>query len=33
LDTAALRRKLSEAGKALLERDFTWESAWKSLDF
>jgi glycosyltransferase involved in cell wall biosynthesis len=28
-----LRRRLGTAGRLLLEKEFTWESAWKKLDF
>jgi glycosyltransferase involved in cell wall biosynthesis len=28
-----LCRGLGKAGRLLLEKEFTWESAWKSLDF
>jgi len=32
LENASLRRKLGHAGRLELEREFTWESAWKKLD-
>jgi polysaccharide biosynthesis protein PslH len=32
LESPALRRELAQAGRALLESDFTWEKAWQSLD-
>lgn len=28
-----LRRKMGSAGRLLLEKEFTWETAWKKLDF
>jgi polysaccharide biosynthesis protein PslH len=28
-----LRQRLGNAGRCLLEKEFTWETAWKSLDF
>ena len=28
-----LRRDLGNAGRLLLEKEFTWETAWKKLDF
>ena len=28
-----LRRKIGNAGRLLLEKEFTWETAWKKLDF
>lgn len=28
-----LRVKLGAAGRRLLEKEFTWESAWKTLEF
>jgi glycosyltransferase involved in cell wall biosynthesis len=28
-----LRRKIGGAGRLLLEKEFTWETAWKKLDF
>ena len=28
-----LRWKLGSAGRLLLEKEFTWETAWKKLDF
>jgi glycosyltransferase involved in cell wall biosynthesis len=28
-----LRRKIGSAGRSLLEKEFTWETAWKKLDF
>jgi glycosyltransferase involved in cell wall biosynthesis len=28
-----LRRQLGDAGRLLLEKEFTWETAWKKLDF
>jgi glycosyltransferase involved in cell wall biosynthesis len=28
-----LRQKLGMAGRLLLEQEFTWETAWKKLDF
>ena len=28
-----LRQKIGGAGRRLLEKEFTWESAWKMLDF
>ncbi|MEO8594663.1 MAG: glycosyltransferase family 4 protein [Candidatus Solibacter sp.] len=28
-----LRRKIGDAGRLLLEKEFTWETAWKKLDF
>jgi glycosyltransferase involved in cell wall biosynthesis len=31
LESAALRNRLADAGRALFERDFTWEAAWKTL--
>jgi polysaccharide biosynthesis protein PslH len=33
LACAPLRRKLAEAGRALVEKEFTWEPAWRSLDW
>jgi glycosyltransferase involved in cell wall biosynthesis len=33
LASSELRRRLASAGRRLLETDFTWESAWKRLDF
>jgi len=33
LECEELRRKLSTAAKVLLETEFTWEAAWKTLDF
>jgi glycosyltransferase involved in cell wall biosynthesis len=33
LVSPALRRQLGAAGRALLEQEFTWEKAWKKLDF
>jgi glycosyltransferase involved in cell wall biosynthesis len=32
LTCTELRRKIGSAGRALLEKEFTWESAWKKLD-
>jgi glycosyltransferase involved in cell wall biosynthesis len=32
LTSAELRRNLGSAGRLLLEKEFTWESAWKKLD-
>jgi polysaccharide biosynthesis protein PslH len=32
LESPALRRKLAQGGRALLESAFTWEKAWESLD-
>ena len=28
-----LRQKMGDAGRLLLEKEFTWETAWKKLDF
>jgi len=28
-----LRQSLGRAGRSLVEKEFTWESAWKNLDF
>jgi len=28
-----LRKKVGMAGRLLLEKEFTWETAWKKLDF
>jgi glycosyltransferase involved in cell wall biosynthesis len=28
-----LRQSLGAAGRLLLEKEFTWETAWKKLDF
>jgi glycosyltransferase involved in cell wall biosynthesis len=28
-----LRRSIGSAGRLLLEKEFTWETAWKKLDF
>ena len=33
LESADLRAKLGNAGRLLLEKDFTWEAAWRKLDF
>ena len=33
LACAPLRRRLAEAGRALMEREFTWEAAWRSLNW
>jgi polysaccharide biosynthesis protein PslH len=33
LTCGELRRKIGGAGRRLLEKEFTWESAWKMLDF
>jgi glycosyltransferase involved in cell wall biosynthesis len=33
LASKELRRKVGMAGRLLLEKEFTWETAWKSLDF
>ncbi len=33
LTCSDLRRKLGSAGRLLLEKEFTWETAWKKLDF
>jgi glycosyltransferase involved in cell wall biosynthesis len=33
LTCTELRSKLGEAGRLLLEKEFTWETAWKKLDF
>ncbi len=32
LENANLGRALGQAGRLLLERDFTWDAAWKKLD-
>ncbi|MBZ5574934.1 MAG: glycosyltransferase family 4 protein [Acidobacteriia bacterium] len=32
LDSPQLREKLGRAGRQLVERQFTWEAAWKNLD-
>ena len=32
LDCPSLRNRLGEAGRLLLEKEFTWETAWKKLD-
>lgn len=32
LENTNLRRKLGQAGRLLLEQEFTWDSAWKKLD-
>jgi glycosyltransferase involved in cell wall biosynthesis len=28
-----LRKEVGDAGRSLLEKEFTWENAWKKLDF
>ncbi|HWB83263.1 MAG TPA: glycosyltransferase [Bryobacteraceae bacterium] len=33
LECTSLREELANAGRALLEQEFTWESAWKKLNF
>jgi glycosyltransferase involved in cell wall biosynthesis len=33
LTCSELRRKLGGAGRLLMEKEFTWESAWRTLDF
>jgi hypothetical protein len=33
LASKGLRGKLGIAGRLLLEKEFTWEAAWKKLDF
>ena len=33
LNCSDLRQSLGSAGRLLLEKEFTWEAAWKSLDF
>jgi glycosyltransferase involved in cell wall biosynthesis len=33
LTCTELRHKLGEAGRSLLEKEFTWETAWRKLDF
>jgi glycosyltransferase involved in cell wall biosynthesis len=33
LENANLRRQLGQAGRLLLETEFTWDSAWKMLDW
>ena len=33
LECSQLRSKLGSAGRSLLEKEFTWESAWGRLDF
>ncbi len=33
LTSSSLRRDLGEAGRCLVEKEFTWENVWKSLDF
>ncbi|HEY7390251.1 MAG TPA: glycosyltransferase family 4 protein, partial [Bryobacteraceae bacterium] len=33
LESSALQRELAQAGRGLLESNFTWEKAWESLDF
>jgi glycosyltransferase involved in cell wall biosynthesis len=33
LHSAGLRHRLSAAGRSLLEKQFTWEAAWRKLDF
>jgi len=33
LASQALRSKIGMAGRLLLEKEFTWDTAWKSLDF
>ena len=32
LSSVDLRRRLGEAGRCLLEREFTWEAAWNRLN-
>jgi glycosyltransferase involved in cell wall biosynthesis len=32
LESPALRQQLGHAGRLLLEKEFTWQSAWKKLD-
>jgi glycosyltransferase involved in cell wall biosynthesis len=32
LEDTNLRRQLGQAGRALLEKEFTWDSAWEKLD-
>jgi len=33
LSSSTLRQELGRSGRLLLEREFTWEKAWKKLDF
>ena len=33
LTCSELRQKVGSAGRLLLEKEFTWEAAWKKLDF
>ena len=33
LACTSIRGKLGDAGRLLLEKEFTWETAWKKLDF
>jgi glycosyltransferase involved in cell wall biosynthesis len=33
LKCSTLRQSLGSAGRLLLEKEFTWEAAWKKLDF
>jgi glycosyltransferase involved in cell wall biosynthesis len=33
LESPELRRRLARAGRALMEQEFVWETAWKDLDF
>jgi glycosyltransferase involved in cell wall biosynthesis len=33
LTCSELRRNLGQAGRLLLDKEFTWETAWKMLDF
>lgn len=32
LESAALRQQIGQAGRALYEREFTWEAGWRKLD-
>ena len=32
LECADLREEIGQAGRLLLEKEFTWERAWESLD-
>jgi len=33
LKCSSLRQSLGSAGRLLLEKEFTWDAAWKKLDF
>jgi len=33
LENPSLRRQLGQAGRYVLEREFTWDAVWKNLDF